>query len=51
MDVLTNIVKYSEPPLSDAMINTVFPLLVKLMLSSDDNSVLQVRGQWPEIGI
>ena len=42
MDVLTNIVKYSEPPLSDMLLNNVFPLLVKIMLNSDDNSILQV---------
>lgn len=42
MDIFTHIVKASKPPFEDFMLNTVFPVTVKTILSSDDNAVLQV---------
>ncbi|XP_048589409.1 importin-9 [Nematostella vectensis] len=45
IDVLTNIIKFSEPPLSDLLLNNVFPVLIKILLNSDDNAVLQSGGE------
>ena len=42
MDILVHIVKANKPPFEEYILNTVFPVTVKTVLSSDDNAVLQV---------
>ena len=42
MDILCNIVQCTRPPLSDVLMDSVFPVVVNTILASDDNSVLQV---------
>ena len=43
MDILCNIIRCTQPPLSEPLLNSVFPVVVNTILASDDNSVLQVR--------
>ena len=43
MDILCNIVRCTQPPLSEPLLNSVFPVVVNTILASDDNSVLQVQ--------
>ncbi|XP_066017141.1 importin-9 isoform X1 [Pocillopora verrucosa] len=45
MDILCNIIRCTQPPLSDLLLNSVFPVVVKTILGSDDNAVLQGGGQ------
>lgn len=45
MDILCNIIRCTQPPLSDLLLNSVFPVVVKTILASDDNAVLQGGGQ------
>lgn len=47
MDILGNMVKCGQPPLSEALLNNVFPVLVNTILASDDNAVLQVKPIGP----
>ena len=42
MDILCNIIRCTQPPLSEPLLNSVFPVVVNTILASDDNSVLQV---------
>ena len=46
MDILCNIIRCTQPPLSEALLNSVFPVVVNTILASDDNSVLQVLRSW-----
>lgn len=41
MDILSIIVKFSPVPLSTILVNTAFPALVRCILSTDDNSIMQ----------
>ena len=43
MDILCNIIRCTQPPLSEPLLNSVFPVVVNTILASDDNSVLQVQ--------
>ena len=43
MDILGYIIQCTHPPLSEPLLNSVFPVVVNTILASDDNSVLQVR--------
>lgn len=45
LDVLTTIVKYSEAPLPEALIDTAFPAAVHCILRSEDHSILQSGGE------
>lgn len=45
MDILGYIIQCTQPPLSEPLLNTVFPVVVNTILASDDNSVLQSGGQ------
>ncbi|XP_055384402.1 importin-9 [Condylostylus longicornis] len=45
LDVLTTIVKYSQPPLSDNLIENAFPAVVQCVLRSDDHSVMVSGGE------
>jgi hypothetical protein len=42
LDVLQTLVRYSEPPLSDTLMNTAFPAALQCILRTDDNSTMQV---------
>ena len=48
MDILCNIIRCTQPPLSEPLLNSVFPVVVNTILASDDNSVLQVQARLPE---
>lgn len=43
MDILGYIIQCTQPPLSEPLLNSVFPVVVNTILASDDNSVLQVE--------
>ena len=43
MDILVYIIQCTQPPLSEPLLNSVFPVVVNTILASDDNSVLQVH--------
>lgn len=43
MDILGFIIQCTQPPLSEPLLNSVFPVVVNTILASDDNSVLQVE--------
>lgn len=43
MDILGHIIQCTQPPLSEPLLNSVFPVVVNTILASDDNSVLQVE--------
>ncbi|XP_029213390.2 importin-9-like isoform X1 [Acropora millepora] len=45
MDILGFIIQCTQPPLSEPLLNSVFPVVVNTILASDDNSVLQSGGQ------
>jgi len=47
MDILCNIIRCTQPPLSEPLLNSVFPVVVNTILASDDNSVLQVQSGVP----
>lgn len=42
LDVLQTIVRSSSLPLSEALVNQAFPVIVHCILHTDDNSTLQV---------
>jgi hypothetical protein len=42
LDVLQTLVRYSDPPLSDALMNTAFPAALHCILRTNDNSTMQV---------
>ncbi|CAD7093271.1 unnamed protein product [Hermetia illucens] len=45
LDVLATLVKYSQPPLSDNLIENAFPAAVHCILRSDDHSVMVSGGE------
>uniref|UniRef100_A0A182N2B4 Importin N-terminal domain-containing protein n=1 Tax=Anopheles dirus TaxID=7168 RepID=A0A182N2B4_9DIPT len=45
LDVLQTLVKYSQGPLSDAMIESAFPSAVHCILRTEDHSVMQAGGE------
>uniref|UniRef100_A0A182RTC9 Importin N-terminal domain-containing protein n=1 Tax=Anopheles funestus TaxID=62324 RepID=A0A182RTC9_ANOFN len=45
LDVLQTLVKYSQAPLSDAMIENAFPSAVHCILRAEDHSVMQAGGE------
>ncbi|GFG36391.1 hypothetical protein Cfor_01763 [Coptotermes formosanus] len=45
LDVLQTLVRYSEPPLSDTLMNTAFPAALQCILRTDDNSTMQTGGE------
>ena len=54
MDILCYIIQCTHPPLSEPLLNSVFPVVVNTILASDDNSVLQVQlamGDWCRAGV
>ena len=42
MDILGYIIQCTQPPLSEPLLNTVFPVVINTILASDDNALLQV---------
>uniref|UniRef100_A0A336MGN8 CSON015154 protein n=1 Tax=Culicoides sonorensis TaxID=179676 RepID=A0A336MGN8_CULSO len=45
LNVLETIVKYSQTPLSDALMDTAFPAAVHCILRTEDHSVIQSGGE------
>uniref|UniRef100_A0A1A9UF49 Importin N-terminal domain-containing protein n=1 Tax=Glossina austeni TaxID=7395 RepID=A0A1A9UF49_GLOAU len=45
LDVLTTIVKYSQAPLSAALIENAFPAMIHCVLRSDDHAVMVAGGE------
>uniref|UniRef100_A0A182QSB7 Importin N-terminal domain-containing protein n=1 Tax=Anopheles farauti TaxID=69004 RepID=A0A182QSB7_9DIPT len=45
LDVLQTLVKYSQGPLSDAMVESAFPSAVHCILRTEDHSVMQAGGE------
>ncbi|XP_073252649.1 importin-9-like [Porites lutea] len=45
MDILGYIIQCTQPPLSEPLLNTVFPVVINTILASDDNALLQSGGQ------
>lgn len=45
LDLLATIVKHSEAPLSDQLVQTAFPAAVHCILRTDDHSVMQSGGE------
>uniref|UniRef100_A0A182WDI9 Importin N-terminal domain-containing protein n=1 Tax=Anopheles minimus TaxID=112268 RepID=A0A182WDI9_9DIPT len=45
LDVLQTLVKYSQAPLSDTMIESAFPSAVHCILRTEDHSVMQAGGE------
>lgn len=45
LDVLTTIVKYSQAPLSNALVENAFPSMIHCVLRSDDHSVMVSGGE------
>ncbi|XP_052872556.1 importin-9 [Anopheles cruzii] len=45
LDVLQTLVKYSQGPLSEAMIENAFPAVVHCIMRSEDHSVMQAGGE------
>ncbi|XP_076807350.1 importin-9-like [Clavelina lepadiformis] len=45
MDILCNIIRKLEAPLSVAFIETAFPSMIRCAVNSDDNSILQSAGE------
>lgn len=45
MDILGYIIQCTQPPLSEPLLDSVFPVVVNTILASDDNPVLQSGGQ------
>lgn len=45
LDVLATLVKYSTPPLCEALINQGFPACVSYVLSTDDITCMQNGGE------
>ena len=43
MDILGYIIQCTQPPLSEPLLDSVFPVVVNTILASDDNPVLQVQ--------
>ena len=43
MDILGYIIQCTQPPLSEPLLNTVFPVVINTILASDDNALLQVH--------
>jgi len=44
-DILCNVVKKLKPPIPASFYNSGFPAMIKVAISSDDNSVLQSAGE------
>lgn len=44
MDILGYIIQCTQPPFSEPLLNSVFPVVVNTILASDDNAVLQSGG-------
>lgn len=45
IDLITTIVRHAQPPLSEIFIKHAFPLLVKRVISSDDDAIVQNGGE------
>lgn len=45
LDVMATIVKYSKPPICDALLQSAFPATIQCILSTDDHSVMQSGGE------
>ncbi|BFF89262.1 importin-9 [Drosophila madeirensis] len=45
LDVLNTIVKYTEPPLSSALLETAFPAVMNCLLHTDDHAVMLAGGE------
>uniref|UniRef100_A0A1A9WEJ2 Importin N-terminal domain-containing protein n=1 Tax=Glossina brevipalpis TaxID=37001 RepID=A0A1A9WEJ2_9MUSC len=45
LDVLTTIVRYSQAPLSSALIENAFPAMIHCVLRSDDHAVMVAGGE------
>ncbi|XP_030375872.1 importin-9 [Scaptodrosophila lebanonensis] len=45
LDVLTTIVKYTEPPLSSVLIDSAFPAMINCVLHTDDHAVMVSGGE------
>lgn len=45
LDVLQTIVRYSQPPLSNNLVEIAFPAAVQVILQTNDNSIMQSGGE------
>lgn len=45
MDILSTVVSNSPVPLSPVLVNTAFPAIIKCILSTDDNAIMQSGGE------
>ena len=43
LDLLQTVIRSSTPPIADILITDAFPSAVAMILSSDDNSIMQVK--------
>ena len=43
IDILTVLVRWSSVPLSDVLVNQIFPAVVQCTLHTDDSSTMQVH--------
>lgn len=42
IDLLTTILRHAQPPISEVFVNQAFPLIVKRVMESDDEAIIQV---------
>ncbi|KAH8246838.1 hypothetical protein KR032_001862 [Drosophila birchii] len=45
LDVLNTIVRYTEPPLSNTLLETAFPAMINCILHTDDHAVMVAGGE------
>ncbi|EDW96917.1 importin-9 [Drosophila yakuba] len=45
LDVLNTIVRYTEPPLNNTLLETAFPAIINCVLHTDDHSVMVAGGE------
>ncbi|XP_032576185.1 importin-9 [Drosophila sechellia] len=45
LDVLNTIVRYTEPPLNNSLIETAFPAIINCVLHTDDHAVMVAGGE------
>ncbi|XP_017119100.1 importin-9 [Drosophila elegans] len=45
LDVLNTIVRYTEPPLSNSLLETAFPAVINCVLHTDDHAVMVAGGE------
>ncbi|XP_065721362.2 importin-9 [Drosophila suzukii] len=45
LDVLNTIVRYTEPPLSNSLLETAFPAIINCVMHTDDHAVMVAGGE------